>query len=160
MLTRYDPFFAEDALSRLAFGAFAPWLAQEPFAAMPTGMPPADLIETKDAFEIVCDVPGAGPSDVEVTAQDKWIVLKGRRTTASGASVEFMRSFQLDGCATDGATASLEGGVLHVRVPKGVTQEPKRIAVSGGAPALEGSKPGFFDRIKRALSGVVRPASS
>jgi HSP20 family protein len=140
MLTRYQPFFAEDALRSF-------W----PLLAMPAGAPSADLLETEDAFEIVIDLPGFALSDIEVEAQDRQIVIKGRRTTAGGAIIELARTFQLEGCAPDSATASLENGVLRVRVPKGVAKEAKRIEVTGGR-----ERPSLFDRVKRAISGMVR----
>lgn len=156
MLTRDDLVFAGSALRDPLFHPFSSLLAPDrtwPDEAL-RRTPPTDILETEAAMEVVSDVPGYRPEDIGVEANAGWLIVRGKRE-AHGYRGEFCRTFYLgDGVALDQASATLENGVLRVRIPKGATPPVKRIAVrvAGGA----GEKPGLLDRVKRALSGVFK----
>ena len=116
--------------------------------------PPVDVRE--DAKEIVLEVelPGIKPSDVEVTAENGIITIRGEKqsTTTEGTEgryhvVErsygtFTRSFQLPtGVDERRIDADFEDGLLIVRVPKAALAQPRRIEIrnSGSQPAVQGS---------------------
>lgn len=116
--------------------------------------PPVDVRE--DAKEIVLEVelPGIKPSDVEVTAENGIITIRGEKqsTTTEGTEgryhvVErsygsFTRSFQLPtGVDERRIDADFMDGLLIIRVPKAALAQPRRIEIrnSGSQPAVQGS---------------------
>ncbi|AUX44313.1 uncharacterized protein SOCE26_057770 [Sorangium cellulosum] len=167
MLTRHDPFLAENALRSFFVDPFAPLSTTALLRAVPRmgGLPPTDLVETDSAVEVVSDVPGMGPDDVHVEANDGWLVVRGQRSEG-GYRGGFERAFYLgDGCALAEASASLEHGVLRVRVPKArvaapeVKHIPVRAAEGSDRSGTEGT-PGLLARAKRALSQAFRSRPS
>ncbi len=102
---------------RLLTGAFSPTL---------------DAVETCDAVEIIVDVPGVPPEDLRVLVRGNVVIVAGgklppnpsERASASFHLVErdfgrFARAIRLSGAFdAAGATASLHGGELRVRVPR------------------------------------------
>jgi HSP20 family protein len=155
-----EPLLAEHALRGFLFDPLAPLRAMDRLMDGPAPWGPAvDRIETDDASELVADVPGLGPGDVEVEAKDSWITLRGRRA-AEGWVRTFQRSFFLGtGYALDAASATLEHGVLRVRVPKETERAPKPIPIHAAPPAEPpgpGGGPGLFERAKRAILDLVR----
>lgn len=102
---------------RLLPGAFSPTL---------------DAVETCDAVEIVVDVPGVPPDDLRVLVKGNVVIIAGgklppnpcERARASFHLVErdfgrFARAVRLSGAFDAvGASATLGGGELRVRVPR------------------------------------------
>ncbi|WP_438021690.1 Hsp20/alpha crystallin family protein [Sorangium sp. So ce233] len=163
MQTPYSTWFANDpwstasAMSRVLDAAWR-WPAQ-------AATPRADVLERDDAWEILCDVPGMGPEDVEVIAENGAIAIRGARRWDGGSS-EFVRSFQLGGVTpSSDVSASLSNGVLRVRVPKRAASEARLIPVraprgeQAGGGVLERIREGF-SRSGRALARVFRPRRS
>lgn len=115
-----------------AFFAMRPSLLAEEAG---TRRPAVDLIEKDGAYEIVAELPGIAPADVEVKLANGILTLKGekkeeREETRTGYHVAerrfgaFQRSFQLpDGIQEDAIAATFANGVLTVTLPK--TAEPK-----------------------------------
>lgn len=161
MLTRDDLVFAGSALRDPLFPPFSLLRALD--RTWPDdGLRPAptDVLETDDAVEVVSDVPGYRPEDIEVEANAGWLIVRGKRE-AHGYRGEFCRTFYLGGGHALGlASATLENGVLRVRIPKGEAPSVKRIAVrvADGSGARE--KPGLLDRMKRALSSTFKGKAS
>ncbi|WP_437805469.1 Hsp20/alpha crystallin family protein [Sorangium sp. So ce1078] len=167
MLTTYthwltnDPWDTPSAMSRALDAAWR-WPVQ-------TAAPSADVLERDDAWEIVCDVPGMGPEDIQVAAEHGVITIRGGRRWDGGSS-EFVRSFWLgDAPPSADVSASLANGVLRVRVLRRAASEGRVIPVrAGGASAgSEGAGGGVLRRIRegfsrsgRALARVFRPARS
>ena len=135
MLARWDPFrdmkAVEEEFDRLAGRAFArnAWV------------PPLDVRETEDRFEVKLDLPGLEPKDVNVTFEDGMLTIGGKRqfeTEDTGDTwhrVErgfgtFARSIRLPQTAdTERIEASFDKGVLTVSVPKSEQAKPKTIEV-------------------------------
>lgn len=106
--------------------------------------PPLELRESKDGFTVVLDVPGVDEKDIEVTVAGSRLAIRGRREPAKPTDGEkvyarergagtFERSFDLpDGIATDSIEASVNKGVLTVRVPKKTPPRARRVSVKNG----------------------------
>lgn len=106
---------------------------------------PLDVVEKSDAFELTADAPGMAPGDISVEVKDGVLTVKGERNEdeeekdAEGHVVRakknrrhFERRLKLaENVDEEGISATLERGVLTVKVPKvEVTRtEPKRIDV-------------------------------
>jgi HSP20 family protein len=87
------------------------------------------------------DVPGVEPKDIEVTAQDGVLTIRGERRAEKRESktgferVErvagaFVRRFTLpDTAQTESITAKQNNGVLEVTIPKQPKVQPKRVTV-------------------------------
>jgi HSP20 family protein len=135
MLARMDPFrdlrTAEDEIDRLFGRAFS----------RDTWMPPLDVNESDDGFEVKVDLPGLGPDDVNVTFEDGMLTVGGKRqfeTENTGQTwhrVErgfgtFARSIRLPQTAdTERIEASFDKGVLTVVVPKSERAKAKTIQI-------------------------------
>lgn len=103
--------------------------------------PLVDIEETEDAWIIEAEVPGAKRKDINVEVRDSELTITGeikererkglirRRTRRTG---RFDYRVTLPGGASpDGIEASLDDGVLTVRVPKPEQARPRRIEVKG-----------------------------
>ncbi|WP_437331353.1 Hsp20/alpha crystallin family protein [Sorangium sp. So ce394] len=162
MLTTYnrwltnDPWGTAAAMSR-ALDAVWRW-------PLDASAPRADVVEREDAWEIVCDVPGMGPEDLQVAAEDGAITLRGGRRWNGGSS-EFVRSFRLgDAAPSADVSASLANGVLRVRVPKRAAPEGRVIPVRVGGASAASERGGVLRRLReglsrsgRALARMLRP---
>jgi HSP20 family protein len=103
--------------------------------------PLVDIEETEDAWIIEAEVPGAKRKDINVELRDSELIVSGeikerervgllrRRTRRTG---RFDYRVTLPGGANaDGIEASLDDGILTVRVPKPEQARPRRIEVKG-----------------------------
>jgi Molecular chaperone (small heat shock protein) len=88
----------------------------------------ADLLESDDAYLLVVDLPGTAADTVDVGVEGGRLVIEARRRKEFPPEYRFLREdrslfldaeLPLPGDATDeGASASVEAGVLEVRLPK------------------------------------------
>lgn len=96
--------------------------------------------DTEDALILRADLPGFAASDLEITVDSKSLTLRGERelTAPEGyeprrrerRSVRFERSWTLpERIESDGVEASLESGVLRLRLPKAAEEKPRTIHV-------------------------------
>jgi HSP20 family protein len=107
---------------------------------------PVDVVETKEAFNVVTDAPGFSPEDIKVELHEGRLTVTGERKVEKeglGADgkfhvqerhfTKFTRQFQLPAnIAQEQVGASLDKGILTVTVPKipeANKPEPKRIHV-------------------------------
>jgi HSP20 family protein len=101
--------------------------------------PPVDVEETDDAFVVEAELPGVKPEDVSVELQHNELRIHGevterervgivrRRTRRTG---QFDYRVALPGeVDADSVEATLEEGILRVRVSKSEHARPRRIAV-------------------------------
>ena len=90
--------------------------------------PLADVFESADDVLVVADVPGAKPSNVEVTLERSVLSF-----SADAGDFRYERSFELapelDG---ERVSAELDAGVLRLSVPKTEAAKPRTIPVSAG----------------------------
>ncbi len=87
-----------------------------------------DVMESDDAYAFVVDVPGASADSVDVRIDGRTLVVDARREKEVPAGFEYRveeRSLFLElelplppDAATEGASGSVDDGVLDVRVPK------------------------------------------
>lgn len=137
-LLQYDPYKELNQLSRHFFGTTTP--AREP-ARMPI-----DVREDDDGFVVEADVPGLAPEDLEIVATPERLVLKGSRKTGNEngtlrrerTEYAFERVLALPrGIDTSAIEATLDAGVLTVRLPKRAEDRPRTVAVK----ATQANKP-------------------
>ncbi len=102
--------------------------------------PPVNVFEGKDAYTIQADLPGVSKQGLEITVEGNELTIIGRRNREqTGAEplyresleADYQRAFELDP-AVDATKikATLEQGVLTVRLPKSERAKPKRITVT------------------------------
>lgn len=103
--------------------------------------PAVDLKETEDAYTLEADLPGLKKEDIELTAVDNMITVKGERKHEEEVKengyqrVErrygtFQRTFEIPGgFDADKVEAHFEDGVLHVKLPKREEAKPRHIDV-------------------------------
>lgn len=103
--------------------------------------PAVDINETDTQFVIHADLPGVKAEDIEVTASDGVLTLKGERNShkeetqdhykrVERFSGRFLRRFTLpDNADLDHIAARTKDGVLNLTIPKVAPVEPKRIKI-------------------------------
>ena len=104
--------------------------------------PSVDLLEENDRFILRADVPGVAAKDIEVSAEDGTLTVRGERPArerVSGDGFEhieraagtFLRRFSLpDSARAEEIKARYADGVLEIEIPKQPRVEAKRISVT------------------------------
>jgi HSP20 family protein len=107
-----------------------------------TWTPSVDVHEGSDRFLVRADIPGVVAKDIEVTADDGVLTVRGERKPNEAfagngfQSIErpagsFMRRFTLpDTAHAAGITANYANGVLDITIPKTPKVEAARISVT------------------------------
>jgi HSP20 family protein len=104
--------------------------------------PAVDVREEDQAWVFELDLPGVEPAQVEVTADDGVLTVRGERAaTRQEGDVgrwhlverlrgSFQRRFTLpENVAEDGIEATFAHGVLSIRAPKTAVPQPRRIEI-------------------------------
>ena len=106
-------------------------------------VPPIDIREGGDTYEVSAELPGVDPKDIDVSLEDGILTVKGERKVESNEKDHgytctervygsFFRCFTLpDTADSDNISAKTEHGVLKLRVPKKEKVLPKKITVEG-----------------------------
>lgn len=106
-------------------------------------VPSVDIKEGKVAYEVVADVPGVDPKDIDISLEDSVLTVKGERKAEHKDEGEgysrtervygsFYRRFTLpDTADAENISAKTEHGVLKLYIPKKEKALPKRITVEG-----------------------------
>ena len=117
-------------------------------------VPPVDVREDGKEIALEVELPGIRPEDVEVTAENGVLTIRGEKRSASTENDEgryhvvertygsFTRSFQLPNGVDDRRIeAEFVDGLLVVHVPKAALVQPRRIAIrnSGSQAAIQGT---------------------
>jgi HSP20 family protein len=102
-------------------------------------IPVVDIHEDADGYHVSVDLPGVKPDDIEVTAHNNVLSIRGSRTEVSADKEQkrservygtFLREFTMpDNADLDRIDAKSKNGVLDIFVPKAPKPEPKRITV-------------------------------
>ena len=104
--------------------------------------PPVDLQEESDRFILRADVPGVALKDIEVSAEDGTLTIRGERLAREPvkndgfehierAAGTFLRRFTLpESARAEEIKARYADGVLEIEIPKQPRVEAKRIAVT------------------------------
>ncbi len=117
-------------------------------------VPSMDLVETEDHFVLRADLPGLSEGDVAIELEDNVLTVSGERKAEHEEQKEgfyrlersfgqFRRSLTLpEGVDAEKIVASVDKGVLEVRVPKPEERKPRRVAIQVGdkPAAIEGSE--------------------
>jgi len=107
-----------------------------------TWNPSVDVREEDEAWLFELELPGVDPAQVEVTADNGVLAVRGEKASERREGEEgrwhiverltgsFQRSFQLPGnIAEDRIEATFANGLLRVRVPKAEVPKAKRIEI-------------------------------
>ncbi len=147
LATRWDPFREiEDTWARMGSllgdvaGGTTGGVLRGPLMALATLAAPVDIEETDDAFIVELDLPGVRKEDVSIDLRDDELVIKGevkerersgmlRRQSRRIGAFEHRISMPGD-VDPDSVTATLENGVLMVRLAKARRSQPRHIEIS------------------------------
>jgi HSP20 family protein len=113
-------------------------------AASRRWIPPMDLVEDGDHYVLRADLPGLDESDVNIELDDRVLTISGERRSASEqrgngyqrlerATGGFSRSLTLpDGVDPEAIEASVDKGVLEVKIRKPEERKPRRVQIKSG----------------------------
>jgi HSP20 family protein len=147
MVTRWDP-FAEavsmrEAMNRLINDSFVRPSGSGITANLTNSMP-FDVYESGDEVAVRLAVPGADPDQIDLTVNQGVLTVKGYRHFYDGdqekqytwharglpeGSFQWAASLPV-AVNAEAASASYEGGILTIRLPKAETARARRIAVT------------------------------
>jgi HSP20 family protein len=142
-IVRYEPWAVVNRLHQSLDQFFnetssAPEASRSPSVAW---VPRVDIHEEKDRFVVLADVPGVEPKDIDITAENGVLTVRGerrseKRETDNGyerverVSGTFLRRFTLpEGANTESIKARQTNGVLEVTIPKAPALQPRRISI-------------------------------
>lgn len=105
-----------------------------------------DVIAYGDRYEVLVDVPGVLPADLEATMVGDELVIRGVRrhggpaAEATKANHRFERRLRLAGeIDHDAIVADLNSGVLRIAAPR-VGPERKQITIGTGRPSVRAAR--------------------
>jgi HSP20 family protein len=131
--------------------------------------PAVDVTETNDALTFAIEIPGLTEKDVDVSAENGILTVRGERSAAlkegedsrfhlaERRSGTFLRRFQLPpGVDSAKIEAMVECGLLEVRVPHAALLQSTKIHITGaGEPATGVS--GASASLKKAVPASTLP---
>lgn len=139
---RWDPLGELDDIRGQMDRVMEQLMGRGPLAGDETWSPLVDVEETDDAWLVEADVPGAKRKDIAVELDGGELAIHGevkerervgvlrRRTRRTG---QFDYRVRLPGDVDeDGIEASLDGGVLTIRIPKSSRAQRRKIEIKGG----------------------------
>lgn len=109
-------------------------------------IPAADVVVTDEHVTVMMDVPGLRVDDLEIELENDMLTVRGNRAYPYATDGErrawqrmergfgkFERSLQVPrGLDPDAIEASLDTGVLELRIPRPDTLKPKRVQITAG----------------------------
>jgi HSP20 family protein len=107
-------------------------------------VPAMDLVEADDHFVLKADLPGLDEQNVAIEVEGDVLTVSGERKEEHERTGEgfhriersfgsFRRSLTLpEGVDPEAVTASVDKGVLEVRIPKPEERKPRRVAIQVG----------------------------
>ena len=142
-IVRYEPWAVVNRLHQSLDQFFNETLSAPEASSSPSvaWVPRVDIHEEKDRFVVLADVPGVEPKDIDITAENGVLTVRGerraeKRETENGyerverVSGAFLRRFTLpEGANTDSIKAKQTNGVLEVTIPKTPAVQPRRISI-------------------------------
>src|SRR4051812_47534269 len=105
-------------------------------------VPAMDLVETEDAYVLRADLPGVSEDEVQIEVENDVLTVSGERKAEHEEKGEgyyrverafggFSRSLTLpEGVDAEAVAASVDKGVLEVRIPKPEQTKPKRVSIA------------------------------
>jgi HSP20 family protein len=144
-MLRRDPFAdVEELLSRIG-GLVQP---REEAEGDRPWVPVAEIDETDDAYELRLEMPGIAPAAIAITVRDRELCVNGEVREDEEASnalrvrvgrFHYHTSLPSDVDA-DNVEASMDEGVLTLRIPKAHPGQGRRIEITGGRSEGEGAE--------------------
>jgi len=148
-LVRYEPWHVVNRLHQTLDQVFNNHFGDDAALSSPEAssspsvswVPRVDIHEEKDRFVVLADVPGVDPKDIDITADNGVLTVRGerkaeKRETENGyerierVSGSFLRRFTLpEGANTEQIKAKQTNGVLEVTIPKTPAVQPRRISI-------------------------------
>jgi len=145
-VVRYEPWNVVSQLQNEINRVFGNLNDNDSNSATSEWSPAVDVREYTDRFQLLLDVPGVEPKDVEITLDNGTLTVAGNRTeekAVAGNGTEqpqqqrierrlgrFYRRFILpDTADAENVNASGRNGVLEIVIPKQPKAQPRRIAV-------------------------------
>jgi len=114
--------------------------------------PSVDVRENQNEVRIDVELPGIKPDDVEITAENGVLTIRGEKHTERKEDDEdryhviersygsFMRSFQLpQGLDENRIEATADNGILSVHIPKSALPQPKKVQIKTAAQSSIGT---------------------
>ena len=139
-LVSYEPWSLVNRLHRQLDQAFNNTSAT---AQSVSWIPRVDIYEETERFVVLADVPGVEAKDIDITAENGVLTIRGERRSekkesdkngyerTERTSGSFLRRFTLPESAnTESITAKQTNGVLEVSIPKHPQVQPRRISVA------------------------------
>jgi HSP20 family protein len=146
-ITRYEPWTVVSQLQNEINRVFGNLNDGESSSATADWMPAVDVREFVDRFELLVDLPGVDPKQVEITLDNSVLTLSGERRDEQSVEKNgqgeiqqqrrerrlgrFHRRFILpDTVDAENVTATGRDGVLAISIAKHAKAQPRRISVS------------------------------
>lgn len=118
-----------------------------------TWVPAVDIRETNSEVRLDVEVPGMHPEDVEVTAENGVLTVRGEKRTERKEGEEqsryhlveraygsFFRSFQLpQGIDESKIEASCDNRILSIHIPKAALPQPRKIEIGRNERPRQGN---------------------
>src|SRR5690606_8244881 len=112
---------------------------------------PIDLYRDGDHYVLTADLPGIDPGSVDVDIDGQLLTVRAERAPRSQEGVKwlarerqggsYLRQLTLgQGIDTSAITANYDNGVLSVVIPVSEQAKPRKVAVTGSAPAAESTE--------------------
>ncbi len=112
--------------------------ATDEFRTRPVFLPATDIIETKDSFVIMADMPGADEQQIEIKLENDLLTLKGHVPIEELPGYElrhqgyiagdYERSFTLsNNVSRENMAARMNNGVLRITLQKQRELQPRQI---------------------------------
>jgi HSP20 family protein len=136
------PFDIFDDLGRPLSSLFSGGLPSRLLEQSDSWMPPVDIRQMDNEYQIDVEVPGFTPDQIEVEAHDNVLTIQGERKeekeSSEGTSIRkerrygrFLRRFTLpQGADAEHIEAKVKDGVLVIHIPHQTERPAKKIEVS------------------------------
>ena len=96
-----------------------------------TFLPQVDVIETKEGYRLLLDVPGVKKGDVKISFEKGKLIVLGDISRGLDSGAKYMRKVKLsDALDTGSIKAKLEEGVLDVTIAKKPEAQPVKVEIN------------------------------
>jgi HSP20 family protein len=127
--------------------------------------PAVDVAETDKELRLDLELPGINPEDVEITAENNVLTVRGHKQNERKEGDEesryhlversygsFTRSFQLpQGLDDSKIEADCENGILSIRIPKAALPQPRKIQIGKQVSGKGTNQMSSGDKNQRAM---------
>lgn len=136
--------------------------------------PAVDVRETEKELRLDVELPGINPEEVELTAENGVLMIRGEKKTERKEGDEesryhvversygsFMRSFQLpQGLDESKIEADYNAGILSIHIPKAALPQPRKIQIGSRTSSKQGQVTGQSSERTSPTGRTTRNESS